>query len=63
MRRSTHSSARRAIPGAKEIGVMFGKKHQPSVNYRNPQNGGLEDDFPVQRGVIFRFYVSFSGCI
>ena len=29
VRRSTHSSARRAIPGAKEIGVMFGKNIIP----------------------------------
>ena len=27
-----------------------------------PQNEGLEDDFPFPNGVIFRFHVSFLGC-
>ena len=28
---------------------------------QEPQNGGLEDDFPVQRGVIFRSMLVFQG--
>ena len=33
----------------------------PPKTYMEPQNGGLEDDFPFQRGVIFQFHVSFRG--
>ena len=68
VRRSTHSSARRAIPGASWwFDEMFGKNPQPLRELQEPQShGGLESRwwFSCSKEVIFRFQsLVFQGVI
>ena len=36
--------------------------HIPWKINMEPENSGLEDDFPFQLGVVFRFHVNLPGC-
>ena len=38
------------------------KKNTPPKIHVEPENDGLEDDFPLKKGCILRFHVNLAGC-